>query len=401
MSILSECPVCRRKQSIKNKKCKCGEDLDKSKRGGRVNYWIDYRYKDPRTGKLSRRRESVAAIENLKGNSIEDARTALSKRKVQKKEKRVLDILPESKITFNKLTEWYLDLEKVKALSSFWLVKLTLEKFNRVFGEWIVGDVKLADLQNYQARRLAAGKAPATLDHEIKKTKTMIIAAFDNDIVGAEALRVFKRVKPTLKKGSDVRTRILSADEFEAIMTHLPSHVKPIFAMGYYCGMRRAEILGLTWDKIDKKKRLIRLEAADTKDNEPRTIPICCRLYDMIKDIPRGIHHDHVFLYKGQPITDIRASLREACKAANIEYGRFKKNGFVFHDLRHTFNTNMRKAGVAESVIMAITGHSTRAMFDRYNTIDVDDALKAVDRLELFLTSGDQSGDQVKAYKKI
>ncbi len=41
----------------------------------------------------------------------------------------------------------------------------------------------------------------------------------------------------------------------------------------------------------------------------------------------------------------------------------------------------MRKAGVAESVIMAITGHSTRAMFDRYNTIDHDDVHTAVHML--------------------
>ena len=37
------------------------------------------------------------------------------------------------------------------------------------------------------------------------------------------------------------------------------------------------------------------------------------------------------------------------------------------------FNTYMRKAGVAESVIMQITGHSTREMFDRYNRIDEED----------------------------
>jgi hypothetical protein len=42
----------------------------------------------------------------------------------------------------------------------------------------------------------------------------------------------------------------------------------------------------------------------------------------------------------------------------------------------------MRKAGVQESVIMAITGHSTREMFDRYNTVDEEDAKNAVKKLE-------------------
>ena len=46
MSILSECPTCRRKQSIKNKKCVCGNDMDKSKRSKKIRYWINFRLPD-------------------------------------------------------------------------------------------------------------------------------------------------------------------------------------------------------------------------------------------------------------------------------------------------------------------------------------------------------------------
>ena len=101
-----------------------------------------------------------------------------------------------------------------------------------------------------------------------------------------------------------------------------------------------------------------------------------------------------MFLYKGKPISDLRTALRKGCEEAQILYGRFVKDGFVFHDLRHTFNTNMRKAGIAESVIMEITGHSTREMFDRYNTIDEEDTKKAITQLESYLDSIDRNVDQ-------
>jgi hypothetical protein len=52
----------------------------------------------------------------------------------------------------------------------------------------------------------------------------------------------------------------------------------------------------------------------------------------------------------------------------------------------------MRKAGVPESVIMEITGHSTRTMFDRYNTIDLDDKRKAVLQLQELFASGPRNG---------
>ncbi|MEN6320170.1 MAG: hypothetical protein ABFD82_15635 [Syntrophaceae bacterium] len=62
-------------------------------------------------------------------------------------------------------------------------------------------------------------------------------------------------------------------------------------------------------------------------------------------------------------IKDIRRALTRAYRDAGIPYGRRTKNGFVFHDNHHCFNTNMRKSGVPESLIMKITGHSTRECF--------------------------------------
>lgn len=159
--------------------------------------------------------------------------------------------------------------------------------------------------------------------------------------------------------------------------------------MGYYTGMRRGEILNLTWDKIDLKKRVIKLEPGDTKDNEPRKIPILDQLYEILTKgtgrIRKAEDDNHVFLYNGKPIKSINSSLRTACDEACIKYGRKIKGGFIFHDLRHTFNTNMRKAGVPESVIMEITGHSTREMFDRYNTVDIEDTRQAVSQLGFYL----------------
>jgi hypothetical protein len=70
------------------------------------------------------------------------------------------------------------------------------------------------------------------------------------------------------------------------------------------------------------------------------------------------------------------------------------EDGFVFHDLRHTFNTYMRKAGVAESVIMEITGHSTWEMFDRYNTVNHDGRRHAIDQYGALLRNFDQPLDQ-------
>ena len=384
MAILAECPLCHKKQSVKNRNCNCGQDLVKAKRARRVKYWINYLLPD---GK--QRREPV-------GFSIEEAKTAEGKRRTQRYENpRILQKVPEEKMSFRQLTDWYLGLEKIKAKAYFPTLKINLASFNSELGNFIVSQIKAVDLENYQAKRKAAGYSDSYIDQEVGAAKAVINKAFNNDMVSGETVKVFKRVKKLLRRNSNARDNILTVEQFQRLVNALPHHTKAILATGFYTGMRKGEIVKLTWDKVNLDKRTIQLEATDTKDKEARTIPICNPLMEILKSVPRALHDNHVFLFKGKPVTDLRTALKTACKSAGIPYGRFTKGGFIFHDLRHSFNTYMRKAGVPESVIMEITGHSTREMFDRYNTIDHEDRREAINRYGVFLQNVDQNVDQV------
>jgi integrase len=390
MAILAECPYCHRKQSIRNRNCcgkflggDCGNDLVNAKKLKLVRYWISYRLPG---GK--QRREPV-------GYSIAEARDAEGKRRSQKRENRIFDIKPEARMTFNELAKWFLKLEKVKGRAYYPTLKINLNSFLAEFGYVMVCNLKPADLENYQAKRKAADYSDSYVDQEVAAARTMINKAFHNDMVGAEVIRTFMKVDKLLKRNANARDKIITPEQFFILMSHLPRHARGILATAFYTGMRKGEILSLTWDKVDVKKKFILLDAEDTKDGEPRRVPLCDELAKILEGIPRPIHTNHVFLYRGKPIRDIRTSFKTALKAAGMDYGRKKREGVVFHDLRHTFNTLMRKAGVAESVIMSITGHSTREMFDRYNKIDEDDTRLAISKYQGLVKSVDQNVDQV------
>jgi hypothetical protein len=164
------------------KVCPCGEDLSKAKRSARVRYWIAYRVQ----GK--QKRESV-------GFSLEEAKAAEGKRRAQKKEGRIFDMLPEAKMTFRELTEWYLSIEKRKTLKYYSTLKINLNSFNAVFGNTVVGQLKPVDLENYQAKRKAQGYSDSYIDQEIGAARTMVNKAFENDLVGGGLSRFLSESK--------------------------------------------------------------------------------------------------------------------------------------------------------------------------------------------------------------
>jgi integrase len=161
--------------------------------------------------------------------------------------------------------------------------------------------------------------------------------------------------------------------------------------------MREGEILRLTWDRVDLSNRLIRLKKDMTKERRPKTIPISKTLRSVLMQLPDRGKEDFVFTYGKRPIKDLRDGLKRACEKADIAYGRFTEGGFIFHDLRRTFITNARKAGIASNVTNRITGHSNRGnMNARYDQIDASDLLKAIDQFEDYLESVSQNVSQVQ-----
>jgi len=70
-----------------------------------------------------------------------------------------------------------------------------------------------------------------------------------------------------------------------------------------------------------------------------------------------------------------RHTWRKACEHAGIP-------NLLFHDLRRTGARNLRRAGVAEGVIMKIGGWRTRSVFERYAIVSRTDMADAILKLQ-------------------
>ena len=309
-------------------------------------------------------------------------------------------MLPESKITFQEMTDWYTNLKSVKKLASCNRVQIALNNFNQDFGSREVVSINLTDIENYQEDRTENGMASATVDMEISLVKTMITKAFYNDKIDGRPLKVFNNLKRMLKKGANARKRILTNLEYINLVLASPDHLRNPIIVAYNCGMRKGEIRKLRWRHIDWQNMFIRLPADVTKEGRAKNIPINSHVkmvLESIKPKPQvvsGGHHDFVFTYRGAPIKNaggLRRSFVTACKKADYGSGRDKEAGFIFHDIRRTFKTNMLAAGVQKEYRDIIVGHSLSGMDARYIVPDEDVLTKAMVQYTKW------SDDQIKA----
>jgi integrase len=175
--------------------------------------------------------------------------------------------------------------------------------------------------------------------------------------------------------------------DFDGLFNLLPTHLRPLVTLLYYCGTRVGQALKTEWSQVDLKKRLIRFEGEDTKNDEAQILPMPSRLVDVLKSMtPKSGR-----VFDG---TNLRKEWMKACAAAGlgtiieVEGKPYdpRYEGLTLHDLRRSAVRNLVNAGVAERVAMKITGHKTRAVFDRYHivsTVDVSNAMQAVETASL------------------
>ncbi len=209
--------------------------------------------------------------------------------------------------------------------------------------------------------------AEGTLNLDIAILKALVSRAVLNRMIDRDPIRGVKKFK------ANFRNRTLEPEEYRRLLEKCSSHLKPIVQLAYLTAMRCGEILKLRWEQVDFKNRVIYLEAADTKTQEKREVPLTEELLDLLKQVPRTLGSPYVFTWKGQTMGTIKTAFKRACRQAGVL-------DFRFHDLRHCAVTNLRKAGVSDSVIMSISGHKTHAVFRKYDRVDREDRLAALEK---------------------
>lgn len=231
----------------------------------------------------------------------------------------------------------------------------------------------------YRQTRMAEGASMATVNRELSALRRGFRLAIQKGLLAT-------RPEFEIPEENNARQGFFELDDFRAVQAELAEPLRPLVEFAYLTGWRRQECLGLTWANVDRDAEVLRLEVGTTKNGEGRTFPygVLPRLKALLDR--QWEQRDGLFVFhrRGQPIKDYYEAWHNACERAAKRDGlviRPALIGRIPHDFRRTAVRNLVRAGVPERVAMQLTGHKTRAVFDRYNIVNEADLAEGVAKL--------------------
>jgi integrase len=247
--------------------------------------------------------------------------------------------------------------------------------------------ISTIDVRAYTATRQAEGASNASINRDLIILKRMCMLAL-------QAGKLLVRPYIPLLTEANVRKGFFEREQVERVTQHLSAHLRGIAEFAAVTGWRTpSEILPLEWRCVDMTVGEVRLDPGSTKNGDGRTFPFTRELRRVLEDQRRladdlkreqNLLARYVFCYTvgtkaGQRISE--SAYTHAWRKARVAAGC---PGRIPHDFRRTAVRNLVRAGVPERVAMQLTGHKTRAVFERYNITSPADLRAAAERLDAY-----------------
>jgi integrase len=333
-------------------------------------YWLDYMVRG------ERHRESSGTT--VKKDALEMLRQRIGDRRAGK-----LVGNPDT-VTFAELRQLVETQYQLDGLKTLTRVKQLFTHLARAFGADRAMDITPPRLDAYTVQRLTQGAARATVNRELAVLRRGFRLAVQKGLLAT-------RPEFSIPQEANARTGFFEPEELAALLPELPSPLRPMARFAYLTGWRiQSEVLPLTWAQVDRHAGIVRLEPGSTKNGEGRTFPYGAlpALKQLVDEQWAARDGLFVFHRRGQRIKDFYEAWHRACRRAAVA----RVNGRevvvrpalvdrIPHDFRRTAVRNLVRAGVPERVAMQLTGHKTRAVFERYNIVNERDLTDGVAKL--------------------
>lgn len=310
---------------------------------------------------------------------LEQKRTEIREGRYQVSKKRVVT-------SFLEAVNKYLDWSKTNNSKSTYGIDVTASKSwleCSFFKNKTLDEITIDDAEKYKKHLINQivkngscrdGKplAPRTVDIRLGRLKRLFSLCLDWNLCEKNPL-----LKVKLLKRDNKIVRYLSPEEEDRLMKVSSPELVRVIQLALHTGMRRGEILSLTWSDVDFKAGIITIPATKSKGRRERYIPLTATALKVLQSIPRPINRTAlVFSNKeGNKWDRLRVLWDIARKEAGLE-------DFRFHDLRHSFASRLVMSGVDLAIIKELLGHKDYETTLRYAHLAPERLKRAVSVLD-------------------
>jgi integrase len=202
----------------------------------------------------------------------------------------------------------------------------------------------------------------------------------------------------TVKNRTNFARRPFSIGELRAVLPLADDEWQSLIKFGLYTGQRLGDLALLTWSQIDLDRNEIRLTTRKTSKRLliPIAAPLREHLLAIAGDDPRAPVHPRAYatvsaqFERVGTLSNQFSDLLVACGLRGPQPHRSKGIGrsgkragsdLSFHSLRHTAVSLLKDAGIPDAVVMALVGHESSAMSDRYTHVGKEALVRAAESL--------------------
>ena len=268
--------------------------------------------------------------------------------------------------------------------------KLAIAHLKTDFGKQLLCDISGQDLAAYQTKRKREEVSNRTVNLEVGVLRSILRRNRMWEAISADVDFLKENPSPGRALTAEEETRLLGAAKKSRCRS-----LYPVVMLAINTGMRASEIRGLKWAQVDFLANSLTVGKSKTAAGTGRLIPLNTRavaLLDAWRRLFPGAEPEHfVFPHEKyglagndrkqcaheiiptEPMHRWKVAWESARKAANV--------CCRFHDLRHTFISRLAESQASDSTVMALAGHVSRAMMERYSHIRLEAKRKAVDTL--------------------
>ena len=263
---------------------------------------------------------------------------------------------------------------------------LNLVRLTAAFAGWKAKDLDAAALERYVADQRAAGAADATIHNALALLRHGLRLACKRGLIARVPDVPMPEVNNTVQC-------FFTVAEVDRLLALLPKSLRPAVEFAALTGLRKGNVLGLTWEEVRFERREIVFAGIVMKNGEPLTIPFTARVEAILRAAHQRRRTSTVFelparlLRKAWTKAVGRKGLNKWGRKWDARRGEFVQVRPRFHDLRHTFAQHMSDAGIPDAEILKLGGWRTRAMLDRYRIASTESQRAALAQRDAHLAA--------------